>query len=139
MFWALPTDVRAVDCQISATDHAFGTYDPTSSVATDSTSDVTVKCLLAGTLVETSYTITLSTGASGNYSERTLESASDVLGYNLYVDSTRTTIWGDGSGDSATVSNTAQKETHTVYGRLFAGQYVAAGSYSDTIIATVQF
>lgn len=129
----------AVDCTVSADDHAFGTYDPGAGTDTDSTSSILVECLLGGAGVETSYTLALSTGLSGTYAERTLGGPSDTLGYNLYADSARTKVWGDGSEGSTLVSNTAANATHTVYGRIPAGQFVTAGSYSDSITVTLTF
>jgi spore coat protein U-like protein len=59
--------------------------------------------------------------------------------YNLYVDATLITVWGDGTGQSATVSDTQSAANYTVYGRIPAGQNAYVGVYSDTIVITVTF
>jgi spore coat protein U-like protein len=68
---------------------------------------------------------------------------SEVLSYNLYLDSTRTTIWGDGTGGSQTYTRsnppTNQNIKVSVFGRIPAGQDVSAGSYSATVTATIFF
>lgn len=43
------------------------------------------------------YVVTLSTGISGTYAARTMVSGPNTLTYNMYVDTARTQIWGDGS------------------------------------------
>ncbi len=67
---------------------------------------------------------------------------SDALNYNLYLDAARTSIWGDGTGGTAlfTVAIPSGKAVNvTIFGRIPAGQDVAAGSYSDSIVVTIQF
>ena len=67
----------------------------------------------------------------------------EALGYNLYMDASRTTIWGDGtSGTSAYSRNNPPNGTNVslpVYGRVGAAQDVSAGTYSDTVLATINF
>jgi len=71
----------------------------------------------------------------------TLTTLGSVLAYNLYLDSTRLTIWGDGTGGTGTFSGmgTGSDVGTTVYGRIPAGQNVAVGTYSDLITVTVTF
>jgi spore coat protein U-like protein len=76
-----------------------------------------------------------------------MTNGASLLNYNLYTDATRTAVWGDGTGGTAVVSikyslppaGTTQTDTHTVYGRAFAGQVVSVGSYLDTITVTLVF
>lgn len=127
------------NCSVSATNVAFGTYDPFSGSALDSTGTVTVDC---GTLTSTQYTVSLSTGGNGTYFPRAMNSGGNTLPYNLYTDSAHTTIWGDGSGATATVSGSASlgnPKNHTVYGRIPGGENPVVGSYADSITATVTF
>jgi spore coat protein U-like protein len=67
----------------------------------------------------------------------------ELLGYNLFRDAARTTIWGDGtSGTSVYFDASPPKDTNvnvTVYGRVSAGQDVSAGTFADTISATINF
>lgn len=132
-------------CTISANNLSFGTYDPTSSSNIDNTTDVTVTCsaLLLGGLI--AYDISLSEGNSGSYSGREMSNSTHTLGYNLYTDSNRTTVWGDGTSstsmvsDSYTLSIINTSRNYTIYGRISGSQNVSAGSYTDTITATVTF
>lgn len=148
----LPASARAAACTVLATPHAFGSYTSPGGAQTDSTSTLTVTCtpdliLLA---CNTSYSIALSAGASGSYSQRQLASGANRLDYNLYSDAARSAVWGDGSGGSSTVAGTvstsilsllclAGSNNHTVYGRIPASQNIAPGVYADTITVTVTF
>jgi spore coat protein U-like protein len=93
------------------------------------------------------YEILLDTGLVGTYAPRAMTNGASLLNYNLYTDATRTAVWGDGTGGTAVVSikyslppaGTTQTDTHTVYGRAFAGQVVSVGSYLDTITVTLVF
>jgi spore coat protein U-like protein len=129
-------------CTIAATDIAFGSYDPFSGSAAQSTGTVTVTCTTALSLT-VSYTIALSTGGSGSYAARRLANGGQQLLYNLYREAGHSSIWGNGSGGSATVTDSylmligSNVRHYTAYGRVPAGQMAAPGSYLDTITATV--
>lgn len=120
-------------CTVNTASVAFGNYDVFAGASTDSTGNISVSCDTS-----TSYSIALSAG-SGSISARTLTGTGSTLYYNLYADPARTLVWGDGSGGSTTVSNTAISGSHTVYGRIPAGQNVTAGTYTDTLVITVTF
>ncbi|MGA8743894.1 MAG: spore coat U domain-containing protein [Terracidiphilus sp.] len=117
-------------CTIGATAMGFGNY--TGVVAT-ATSTVTVQCTNT-----TPYTVSLNAGTSSGSSvtARKMTGAAGVyLNYGLYSDSgyatnfvTTASITGNGSGQPI-----------TVYGSVPAGQYVAPGSYTDTVTATVTY
>ena len=141
----IPTAARCqlAACTVSATAVSFGSYSPFSSQATTSTGTVTVRC---GALRISSYTITLSTGLSGTFSNRTMRSGSARLSYQLYLNSTDTSIWGNGTdgtsdetaaGLSCTLGCT---KNYTVYGKIPASQTTAPpGSYTDSITVTVTY
>jgi len=67
------------------------------------------------------------------------DSGTDVLSYALYQDSARTTAWGNTSATGVDETGTGAAQNVTVYGAVAAGQNVPAGSYSDTVVATVTF
>lgn len=125
-------------CVISANDHDFGDYSSVFPSATDGSSTIEVTCT-AGT----NFDVALDAGTTpgGSFSARLMTDGSNTLAYNLYTDSSRTTIWGDGAGSTATVSGagTGSLQTLNVYGRIPAGQSVPVGSYSDTVTATITF
>jgi len=142
--WAL---CLGCSCNVqSASNIAFGNYSPFSGSNIDITGEIRVRCTsLVGLFA--SIDLKLSTGASSSYAPRTMMSGSNTLNYNLYTNSSRTTIWGDGTSGTSIVTNsftllalTAFTTSDTVYARLPAGQTSAAvGSYSDTITLTVEY
>lgn len=132
----------AAACTISSAGVAFGAYNPRTATADDSTGTISVVCApnIQSPVVQ------LSTGQSGTYSARRLRAGSWNLNYNLYTNTGRTTVWGNGSGGSVsqtlsggTVSGGQRRFSRTVYGRIPALQNVGVGSYSDTIVMTVVF
>jgi len=133
------------DCTVSATDMAFGNYDPFAGTALDSTSTVSVTCIRVGNR-RVRYEIQLSTGQSGSYNPRAMTNGTSQLNYNLYRNGARTRIWGDGTSGTVVRRRTytlpvggTRTRDETVRGRIFAGQNVTVGSYLDTITVTVIF
>jgi spore coat protein U-like protein len=120
-------------CNLNVQGVIFGSYDVFNSQSVESTGNVAVTCD-----VSTPYTIAFTPG-SGSYVSRTLTSGPNSLGYNLYADPARTSVWGDGTAGTVAVSGSATSANHTVYGRIPAGQNVFAGSYSDLITVTLTF
>ena len=123
----------AATCTLSTSGIAFGSYDPFVNQNVDSVANIGVTCDET-----TPYSIALSTG-NGSYDTRVMTSGLHHLLYNLYVDASLTTIWGDGTGQSATVSDNQLVGNHTVYGRIPARQDAHVGVYSDTIVITLTF
>ena len=137
---AVPTPARA--CTVSSAGVAFGAYNPRSTGAGNGTGTISVSCHPS----VSAPVVTLSTGGSGSYATRRMTSGAWLLNYNLYTNSARTIIWGDGSGGSVSqtlsggsVSGGQRRFSRTIYGRIPALQNVGAGSYGDTIIMTVTF
>jgi spore coat protein U-like protein len=130
-------------CTVTATAVSFGSYNPIASTTNDATGTVQVTCTMVIALAG-SYTIDISSGSSGNVAQRTLKQGANSLNYNLYTDPARSIVWGDGTGGSSHVSPTFTallfvQQSVTVYGRIPAGQNVAAGVYGDTITVTVTY
>lgn len=129
-------------CTVSGTSLNFGsTIDPLSqAVPLDATSTLTVTCSNS-----TPYTVALNAGANAggasNFTSRTMKSGSDTLGYQLYLDSGRATVWGDGTASSTAKNGTGtgSAQTHTVYGRLPSLASVVPGTYTDTVTVTVSY
>ena len=121
------------ECTVSAQSVVFGNYDVFSVQSLDGAGNISVNCSPGA-----SYTLGLSTGG-GSYSQRELAGGAQILYYNLYTSASRSVVWGDGSGGTATVSGSGESANHTVYGRIPAGQNLPVGSYGDTIIVTVTF
>jgi spore coat protein U-like protein len=132
-----PTAADAAICGVSATPVAFGTYLPFSGSPTDNTGTVTVTCFGSATI-----SIELSTGSSGSYATRQMSNGAVNLHYQLYTNAARTTVWGNGSGGTSTVSDTLTgfaSRNYTVFGRIPTLQGVKPGAYVDTITVTVSY
>ena len=125
-------------CEISATDHDFGTYDALSPSPLDSTSTISVTCTSGA-----SYSVALNAGTTGGGTipARLMTDGSNTLSYNLYTNAGYGTVWGDGTGGSSDVTGTGNGSVQdlTVYGRMPAGQGEPAGDYSDTVTATITY
>ena len=129
----------AKNCSITTTAVAFGSYDPVVANATtnlDGTGTVVVACTKgAGTRID------LGLGSNAQGTTRRMSGGTDFLTYELYQNTGRTTVWGSGAAAGQPIAAAPSKaaRTFTVYGRVPAGQDVAAGSYNDTVVATINF
>jgi spore coat protein U-like protein len=144
---ALPGVAGAYTCSVAATALAFGVYSPFAASPSDSSGTITVTCSPNVVSLPVSYTVKLSAGNAGSFAARALASGASTLPYQLYSDAARTAVWGDGSAGTATVGGGFTlglvfpvSATHTVYGRIPAGQSgVRAGAHADTITVTVEY
>jgi spore coat protein U-like protein len=127
------TPAYAVNCTLGVQSVVFGSYDTLSAQNTDSAGSVSVSCDSSD-----SFTITLSSG-HGTMLSRQMQSGAYSMNYNLYTDSLRSIIWGDGTSGTTLVSATGTSATYPVYGRIPAAQNLPAGSYSDSIAVTLTF
>ena len=151
---ALPSPILAqTTCSAQTSALSHGNYDPLSPTPLDrENGSVTVRCGAnavppAGGVVP--YTIALSPGASGNFGQRLMNGPSiETLAYNLFSNSSRSSVWGDSSAGTVLVpgsvvgiaANTTVNGTpHTVYSRIPARQYKPPGAYNDTINVTISF
>lgn len=141
----VPTLACAVNtCTVAAGTHAFGAYDTINP--TSGTSSITVTCTHStNPAVTFSYTIALSSGP-GSYASRQMTGTGDTLTYNLYTTAARTTVLGDGTSGTATVSGSftvpsgsgrSGFQVQTVYGLITAPQNVGPGAYSTASPITV--
>lgn len=127
------------NCTIATVALAFGNYDPVGAnlaADLDSNGTVTVACTKGSTA-----TIGLGLGGNPSGAVRRMTDGTDFLTYELYQDSNRTTVWGNAGAGllSPAAAPSKAPRNFTVYGRVQANQDVAAGSYSDTVLATVNF
>jgi len=124
---------------LTASDMAFGAYDPFSGTSLDSTNTVSVTCTTG-----TSWDVALNAGTTtgGTIALRKMTNGSETLDYNVYTNAGHTTIWGDGTSGSNTVTGTGTgaAQNSTAYGRVMVSQTgVSTGSYSDLITVTVTY
>lgn len=127
-------------CTISAGSLAFGAYDPTSATDNTNSGTFTIKCTngAAATLM-LGQGSNADTGSTDDSPMRRMKAGSNYLAYSLFSDSGRTTAWGNTSGTGKGTTGTGANENHTFYGTMAAGQNAPAGSYTDTVTATVEF
>jgi spore coat protein U-like protein len=138
----ITANATPTSCSVSAVGVAFGSYKPIDNVNSDGTGSISMTC--SGTS-SVSYTLSASTG-NGSYTTRQQVSGNNKLNYNMFIDNSRTLVWGDGTSGtskisgSATASPTGVTQRYTVYSRIFAGQQnVRVGTYSDTLMITVTY
>jgi spore coat protein U-like protein len=127
-------------CTISTTAVNFGTYNVFAGSPDDGAGQITYRCTASQPPL---VTIQLDKGGAPSFSPRQMRRGTETLNYNLYLDSTRSTIWGDGTGGSQTYTRAnpplGQNINLSVYGRIPASQDVSAGAYSATVTATIFF
>ena len=125
-------------CTISASGVSFGSYNVFSATPLDASGTVTIQCSPLAINVQ----VQLSRGGAASFSPRQMRQGGSTLNYNLYTDVTRLLIWGDGTAGTQVLSALVAAFVDVVvpvYGRIPAQQNVPAGSYTDTITATIIF
>lgn len=122
-------------CEVSAQDLAFGNYDPIASAHLDAATTLSVTCT-SGTPYQIG--LSLGDGSGASTATRYMTQGSDTLGYALYQDSARTTVWGETlNGNTRAGVGSGAAAVIDVYGRVPMHQSAPAGPYSDTIVVTV--
>lgn len=147
--WALATALPAQaasdpSCRVdtSAAQIAFGTYDPLSALPLDATGRIDVICDKNNIAVR----VELDRGAGGSYLPRRMQSGSQTLDYNLYLDPGRSIVFGNGTGATqagagitSEIGGGEFRARVPLYGRIAPGLDAAFGSYSDSINVSVTF
>ena len=136
------------NCTISSTGINFGSYDPiTANSATGADAyangTVTVRCTRGAAGVW----IGLDAGSNSASASGTTRAMSagggNFLSYDLYLADPNPApgaVWGNTAATGMSYSPASSAATNlTVYGRTPKGQDAAAGSYSDTITATINY
>lgn len=132
-------------CSINVPDFTFNAYDTNNKSSADASSTVSVTCSALATGSNIAYDISISKGNSGTYSERELMSGVSTLAYNLFTNSARSVVWGDGSGMSTsvsaayTLSSLSRTDHFDIFGRIPAEQNVPVGQYTDILTVTIAF
>lgn len=127
------------NCTVSTSPVAFGNVNTLSGTNVDGTGGITVTCT-NGT--DWSAAAGIGGGTGATLASRKMSSGSDLLSYGLFIDSARTTVWGDGTGSTDEIGDTGTGSAQNVpiYGRVGSGQTSApAGSYSDVVAVTVTY
>ncbi|GAB7129739.1 spore coat U domain-containing protein [Silvimonas sp. JCM 19000] len=125
------------DCSITTSNIAFGNQGLLNTALT-ANGAISVQCTNGSP-----YTIALDKGTTSGATllDRQLKSGSNVVHYQLYSDSARTTVWGDGTSGAPTLGKTGTGgiQSWPVYARIPVQTTPATGTYTDTITATVSF
>ena len=126
-------------CNISTTAPTtldFGTAGPLVANV-DQTATITVTCTTGA-----GYNVGLDGGGAGaaNINARRMINGTNQVGYQLYSDSARTTVWGTTIGTN-TVAGTGNgaAQTLSVYGRVPPQTTPPAAVYNDTVNVTVTY
>ena len=127
---------------------AFGSYDPMTSSGVDVQGQISYSCGKVGTVRQRGsgravhVQISLSPGLAGTF-DRRMTGGRDVLRYNAYLDAARQIIWGDGTGGTQVFTDATPPNGHLVtvpvFGRVFSGQDVGSGVYTDNLVVTLNF
>lgn len=132
------------NCTIETNIVNFGNYDPIVDHASsnlDSTGSVSVTCTSGSAVAITlGQGLNADTGSTDAAPLRRLNDGStNYLSYSLYSDAGYSTVWGNDATVDVETTGTGGIDAHNVYGRITAGQNVPAGTYTDTVVATVTF
>ena len=147
------TATVAANCTITTTPVAFGTYDPVVSnaaTALNANGTVSIACTKGA-----APNVTLGAGANASGATRQMKGAAatpDYLTYELYLPPTTVpgsacnytspTVWnttGPANILTATAAPSKVARSYNVCGSVPSAQDVAADSYTDTVVATVNF
>ena len=142
---------QAVTCGVTTGGMPFGAYDVYSATAVTRNATIAVACSYQPSdtgAITVNYTISLSTGSSNSFVNRTMKIASDSLQYNIYTTNTYGVVWGDGTGGSSTQGGSfkltnghpTDSANWTAYGRIPALQDVSVSpSYTDNVTISVAY
>ena len=136
-----PGSAQALDCQVEIRRPvAFGTYIPARRNRLRATGRIRVTC----TGTPGSFVVTLGPGLNGDMLNRAMKKGTEDLFYNLFTDSARTVIWGDGTGGTAVQTgvkngNGTRRFNYRAYGQIPPLQDPEPGDYADSVLVTVIF
>ncbi len=137
----MSVDVYADRCDVATTPVSFGPYDVFASYPLDTSGTISVTCHTPQNKT-IPIEVSISSGLSGNFVPRQMQRAAgaDRMNYYLFLNSSRTQIWGDGSSSTFVFRGNIYKDSPLnlpVYGRVPARQNLKAGQYSDNLVVTV--
>lgn len=127
-------------CTIETRPLSFGNYDPEANANVDAVAQVIYTCNNHANKIR----IEMETGTANQFSPRYMfTSATERLAYNIYLDATRQTIWGQGLfGTDVYYENNPPNGTTVIlpaYGRIPARENPVPGLYVDVLTVRVLF
>ena len=148
--WAVASSVMAGSCAVSSSGMAFGSYQPLTFAGKVTSANVTsvaaVSVVCTGIVTGGSYSIALGPSTSVNSTNprylTNINGGANMV-FNIYTEASYTTIWGDGTSGSlvsGSIPSADSNQSHTVYGKIPAGQStLKAGSFSDSLTITLTY
>ncbi len=134
------TATVAASCIVGTSTLAFGTTTSAAILAgnTDAQGAVDVNCTNGSAYI---IALDIGAGSGATFASRTMTAGTNLLNYTVFTDTGRTTVWGDGTSNSITVSGigTGLAQSLAAYGRIFADQNALAANYSDVIAVSVSY
>lgn len=129
------TAVNVKTCRVTANNLNFGSVSALSANL-DVNGSASVTCTNT-----TPYRVLLNNGLTGTGpTARRMTLGGNHINYGLYRDAARTLPWGNISGtNSLAGTGTGSAQTITIYGRVPSQSLPPAGTYSDTIVMTVEY
>jgi spore coat protein U-like protein len=101
----------------------------------DQTATISVTCT-----TNAPYNVGLDGGGGNNINGRRMINGTNTVGYQLYQNSARSTVWGNTPGtDTVPGSGSGAAQTLTVYGRVPPQTTPPAGTYNDAVTVTVSY
>lgn len=130
-----PLSASPSRCSISVQDLLFGSYDPSSTISSNTVGQFSVNC--TGTA-----RLSISVGPSrttGSISDRRMRhrSRTDTIAYNLFLDPAHNRLWGDSAVGSPLNITVTGRYSGQIFGQMLAGQDAWVGDYDDTVTITV--
>jgi spore coat protein U-like protein len=127
-------------CTIETRPLSFGNYDPEANANVDAVAQVIYTCNQHAKKIR----IEMTTGAANQFSPRHMSANGvDHLDYNIYLDATRQTIWGQGLyGTDVYYESNPPNGTPVIvpaYGRIPPRQDSPPGQYVDALTVRVLF
>lgn len=125
-------------CTVGTSAIDFLAVDPFATTDLTATGAVKVTCTNG-----TAYSIGLDKGANGaDVSNRQMANGTAMMNYALYTDDAHANNWGntDGTDTLTGLTGSGTEQSNPVYGVVPKGQNaLKAGSYSDTVVVTVNY
>ena len=128
-------------CTIETRPLSFGNYDPEANADLDALAQVIYTCNNQAKKIR----IEMTTGVANQFDRYMTTSlgGGDRLSYNIYLDSTHQTIWGQGLyGTDVYYENNPPNGTPVIvpaFGRIRRGQNVEPGEYVDALTVRILF
>ena len=125
-------------CTIETRPLSYGNFDPAANAEVDAVAQVIYTCNNQAKKIR----IDMSSGTSNSFDRRMSNGGYDLF-YNIYLDPTHRTVWGDGVlGTDVYYENNPPNGTPVVvlaYGRIPARQDPAPGQYVDVLTVRILF